>query len=331
MRIGILGCGRIIRKHIQHLTERPEAGVVALCDVNSDALSAAKTEYFADTDISLYTNPDSMLDSAALDAVIIATPHTLHFPHAMSAIDAGCHVFLEKPMVTSSDQAYALARRANESKKTVAVGFNTSSKKSFRYLREQIRANSFGSLEMVCGYLSQNWMKKFNGSWRQNPDLSGGGQAYDSGAHILNSLLWSVEAKPEMVFALTEHKDLPVDINSVITIRFANQVLANVTISGNCAGSSQHMVFIFENGRVEVDGWTGDSIRVYVEGFPEEPAIDQTEVFPINNFVDAILHNSEVAAGIQNGINHSLLMDGIYESARTQKAVYPSQFSKEGS
>ena len=329
IRIGIIGCGKIIKRHIQHLDERPEARITALCDVNEDSLQAVKNTYFADAEIPLYRDLSSMLSNEALDAVIIATPHTLHFDHAMEAIHAGCDVFLEKPMVTSTEQAYALAEIAKERGRTVAVGFNTSSKKAFRYLREQIRSKSFGSLEMVSGYLSQNWMKGTSGSWRQDLGLSGGGQAYDSGAHIINSLLWSVESAPEMVFALTDHKDLPVDINSVITIRFANQVLANITISGNCAAAGQHMVFIFENGKVEIDGWAGEWIRVFVDGYPEEPDIDLPEVFPVNNFVDAIQGKATVAAGVENGINHSLLMDGVYESARTQKAVFP-KWSEEG-
>ena len=314
IRIGILGCGKIIKRHIEHLRERPEAQIVALCDVSESALSAAKGNYFPNTDIPLYREPSRMYAEEALDAVIIATPHTLHFEHAIQAIEAGCHVFLEKPMVTATDQAYTLAEKAERLKRVVAIGFNTSSKKVFQYLREQIRAKTFGNLEMVSGYLSQNWMKGTSGSWRQDPALSGGGQAYDSGAHIINSLLWSVESEPELVFALTDHKELPVDINSVVTVRFANQVLANLTISGNCATGGQHMVFIFENGKVEIDGWAGNWIRVQADGYPEEPEIDLPEVFPINNFVDAVQGKSTVAAGIKSG---------IYESARTQKAVNP--------
>lgn len=327
MRIGILGCGRIIKRHIEHLAERPEAEIAALCDVSEEALDLAKKTYFGGNGIPGYREPAAMYTAEKLDAVIIATPHTLHYAHAVQAMEAGCHVFLEKPMVTSTDQAYKLAEKAKELGKVVAIGFNTSSKKVFQYLRQQIRANTFGALEMVSGYLSQNWMKATSGSWRQDPELSGGGQAYDSGAHIINSLLWSVESEPEMIFALTDHKDQPVDINSVATIRFANGILANLTISGNCATGGQHMVFIFENGKVEIDGWAGGWIKVQAEGFPEEPEIDIPEVFPVNNFVDAVAGKAEVAAGVLNGINHSLLMDGIYASASTGQPVNPKALS----
>ena len=81
------------------------------------------------------------------------------------------------------------------------------------------------------------------------------------------------------------------------------------------------MAFIFEKAMIEVDGWGGSWIRVNAGGKVEEPEIDIPEVFPIINFVDAINGKGEVAAGTKNGINHSLLMDGIYESARTGQPV----------
>ncbi|MDP6037980.1 MAG: Gfo/Idh/MocA family oxidoreductase [Candidatus Latescibacteria bacterium] len=328
LRIGTLGTGGIINKHIGALAKSGDAEIVALCDVNPDAIETAKAAHFEGKEIGGYTDSEEMLANENLDAVIIATPHTLHYGHAVQALDAGCHVFLEKPMTTSSKDAYKLAEKAKEVGKVVAVGYNTSSKQVFQYLREQIRNKTYGSLEMVTGYISQNWMKGTAGKWRQIPELSGGGQAYDSGAHILNSLLWSVESEPEMVFAFTDNKDCLVDINSVMSVRFANGVLANITIGGNCAFGGRFMAFVFEGGVVEIDGWGGNWMKVKVKGLPEEPEFDIPEVTPIDNFVDAILGKTEVAAGLQNGINHSLLMEGIYASARLGQPVNPAKLEE---
>lgn len=323
--IGVVGSGGIIKKHLRSLAERSDAQVVALCDVNPAMIQAAQDAFFKDNPVSEYAHPKEMYEKEDLDAVIIATPHTLHYGHAVQALEAGRHVFLEKPMTTSTKDAYRLAEKVKETGKVVAVGYNTASKLVFQYLREQIRKGAFGPLEMVTGFLSQNWMKGTAGKWRQDPALSGGGQAYDSGAHILNSLLWSVESEPETIFAFLDNKGCAVDINSVMSVRFANGVLANITISGNCASNGRHMAFIFENGLVEIDGWGGSWIKVHAKGVAEDPEIDIPEVSPIDNFVDAIYGKAQVAAGVQNGINHSLLMDGIYESARTGKPVNASE------
>ncbi len=65
----------------------------------------------------------------------------------------------------------------------------------------------------------------------------------------------SVESDIAEVFALSIITAPAVDINSVTSIRFSNGTLANITIGGNCPGGGSFLAFIFENGRVEIDGW----------------------------------------------------------------------------
>ena len=67
---------------------------------------------------------------------------------------------------------------------------------------------------------------------------------YDSGAHIFNSLVWSIEAPIETVFAMTDNLGTPVDINSVVAIKFKNGVLATMTINGNSDSAGAGMVYI---------------------------------------------------------------------------------------
>ena len=142
-----------------------------------------------------FADPAEMYATVKPDAVVICTPHTLHHEHGMGALEAGCHVLMEKPMVTAAADAYEMKSKVEETGKVFVIGFNTACSPYFYYLREQIRSGAFGKLELVNGYLAQGWMKPTAGSWRQDPKLSGGGQAYDSGAHLFNSLCWSVESR----------------------------------------------------------------------------------------------------------------------------------------
>jgi hypothetical protein len=144
----------------------------------------------------------------------------------MQALEAGCHVLMEKPMVTSADDAHKLAAKVAQTKKVFTIGYNTPCTPEFAYLRETIRNKSLGKLELISGWLSQNWLKFTIGTWRQKPELSGGGQAYDSGAHLLNSLCWSVESDVAGGVRVIDNVGTPVDINSVINVRFASNVLA---------------------------------------------------------------------------------------------------------
>ena len=183
-----------------------------------------------------------------------------------------------------------------------------------------------GKLELIIGYLSQNWKRATAGAWRQNPALSGGGQAYDSGAHLLNSLCWSVENNVAEVFAFIDNHGTQVDINSSINVHFENGVFASIVVSGNCPSDSSHMTYIFDGGRIDIDGWGGGWIKVF-EGSKqiENPPIteEMNAGGPDKNFIDTIMGRAEPRTTPLNGIIQSELMDAIYESGRTGQPAKP--------
>ena len=117
----------------------------------------------------------------------------------------------------------------------------------------------------MTGYLTQPWLKLTSSGrpWKRDPVLAGGGQAYDSGAHLLNSLIWTLESSPKEVYAMVDFMGMPVDVNSALVARFESGVLATIVISGNCPASSSGMEFIFAGGRVSIDGWSGSWLRAY--------------------------------------------------------------------
>ena len=330
VRIALLGCGGMMGAHAQRLRNHPDAEIVGLCDVSQQIVKDFAVRHLAGTPHKpkFYTNPARMYAGLKLDAVVISTPHTQHYEQGVQALDAGCHVLMEKPMVTSLEDAYKLADKVKQTGKILTIGYNTPCSGEFYYLRETIRKKTLGNLELVLGFISQNWMKGTAGRWRQDPALSGGGQAYDSGAHLFNSLCWSVESDVDEVFAFVDNHGTPVDINSVSSIKFANGVLANITVGGNCPGGGTFMAFIFDGGRIEIDGWGGGWINVWQGGEKlKYPPItpDMGSLSPDHNFVDAILGRVKPRTSARNGIIQSQLMDCVYESQRTGRPAKPQK------
>lgn len=323
--MAILGCGGMSGEHAKRYQANPAVEIVALCDVSEEIV-----EKYIERNLSeaprpaIYTDAAQMYAQAQPDAVTIVTPHTMHFEHGMQAIEAGLHVFMEKPMVTDSGDAHKLQEAVEKSGKTLVVGYNSSCTPALKWLREAIRTEKFGKLETVTGWLAQSWAKGTKGSWRQNPALSGGGQMYDSGAHIFNSLVWSVEASIASVFAFSDKLDTPVDINSVVAIKFANGVLATMTINGNSAAGGAGMIYNFEQGRVELDGWNGSWIKAWdAKNQPVELNLEGEAQTPNDNFIDVLLGRATPRTSPQNGINQSELMDAIYQSIETGQPAQP--------
>jgi predicted dehydrogenase len=327
--VAILGCGGMAGAHARRLKTNPDVRIVGLCDVDEPRVQAFIDRHLTDSESkpAMFTDPARMYSEAKPDAVVIVTPHTMHYEHGMQALEAGCHVLMEKPMVTDSGQAHRLAQFVEKTGKIFVIGYNTPCTPEFKYLRNLVRTKELGKLETVTGWLSQNWKGGTTGSWRQEPSLSGGGQMYDSGAHLFNSLVWTVEQPISEVFAFVDNQETPVDINGTVNIRFVDGTLAVITIVGNCASDGAGMYLTFEKGRVEVDGWSGSWIKVFRQGegqvkYPPIPGRAET---PDDNFINAILGRAEPQTSPINGVNQSELMDAIYESAKTGQVARPKR------
>lgn len=329
IRIALLGCGGIQTKHVHTFLERDDAQIVAMCDTN-DAMIDALIERVEAKDVlgglPRFADAGEMYAAVEADGVSICTPHTLHFAQTMQALAAGLHVLLEKPMVTSAPDAHALAAEVEKTGKVMIVAYNTPCSPELAYIRELIRTKELGELELVTGWLSQGWMKGTTSKWRQDPALSGGGQAYDSGAHPIASLVWSVESDVEEVYAVVDNHGTPVDINSAFIVRFANGVVASITIGGNCPGNDCDMAMIFDNGRIRFNPWQARDVRVWKgKDQLEDLPIDGTPVTPADNFLDSIQGKETPRSTARTGIIHSELMDLIYESARTHAPARPKR------
>lgn len=115
----LVGAGSIGRRHLRLLSERED---VSLCVVesNENSREKIKSEY---PSISLYFTMDEAMKTEKLDAFIIATPHALHAPMAIKALDAGINVFCEKPMSDSLSECVAMRNAVERSGKVFSVGF----------------------------------------------------------------------------------------------------------------------------------------------------------------------------------------------------------------
>ena len=334
IRFAIIGCGGYAGHHAHRLVKHPEAALVACCDLSADVIADFLGRHVPDLSPppAAFIDVRAMLAQAKPEAVIIATPHTLHYEHAVAALDAGCHVYVEKPMVTRAADARDLQRRVAQARRILVIGYNTTCTPEFDYLR-RVRADphgpiGLGELHAVSATVSQNWMRWCDETWRQDPALSGGGFAYDTGAHLLHSLCWTVASHVREVYAHVDTRGRKVDINSAVTVRFENGVMATLTLVGDCAAPSCRMTCLFAGGRIDIDGWYGNWIEVHNAYGPVKYPKVNTDLpgqHPLENFIDAIRGRDQPRTNPEHGVIQCELMDTIYESARTGQPARPKR------
>ncbi|CAN5391766.1 Gfo/Idh/MocA family oxidoreductase [soil metagenome] len=325
--LAIIGCGGMSHQHGAWLKDIPEANVVALCDIKKQNTGRLWKEKFGGReDIRRYDSMEKLLKSPPknLDAVIIITPHTLHFPQAMAALDAGYHVLVEKPMVTRSADAKKLAEKVKKTGLLLQVSFQASYSAEFAYIRNVLQNNGIGELQTITSWSHQGWMPKGGKEtyrWRHDPKLSGGGQMYDTGAHLFNAIAWCLDRPVEEVFCWIDYKGIPVDINAVMTIRWQGNVLGTATISGNNPGWDEGIIIAGDKGRLHT-GIHGGRLEHYDgRNKLKYPIVNFPHYTPDANFVQCLLGRAEPMCPVRYGIMHSWLMDALYKSAKTKAPV----------
>jgi len=143
IRVGIAGLGRMGAMHAQHIASQiPSAQIVAACSIIPSELEFARDQLGAKQ---LFTNYDEMLAKADIDAVVIVTSTALHAPQAIKALQAGKHVFVEKPMgvdVAECLQIEAIVKQHPEL--VFMTGFMRRYDPSYVYAKKKIEEGCIG-------------------------------------------------------------------------------------------------------------------------------------------------------------------------------------------
>ena len=121
IRIGVAGLGLRGKWFLRELNDRLDVALVAMADTNDDTLLEYKTQY---PHVVVYHSVERMVHDADIEAVIIATPDYLHRDHGIAALEAGKHVFMEKPLATTPTDCSMPIESAEASGHTLYVGHN---------------------------------------------------------------------------------------------------------------------------------------------------------------------------------------------------------------
>lgn len=187
IKIGIIGAGNIAQTaHLPgYLSYRQPTVMEAVCS-RSEARMQAAAERFNITH--RFTSPDEMLSRCRLYAVSICTPNAQHFEHAMKALEAGCHVFCEKPPALTASQAAAMAAKAKGQGLVLAYNLPQRQMPEIKALKSLLERGELGKLyHLKASFLRRRGIPGW-GSFTSK-EIQGGGALIDIGIHILDLAL----------------------------------------------------------------------------------------------------------------------------------------------
>ncbi|MEO8485099.1 MAG: Gfo/Idh/MocA family oxidoreductase [Betaproteobacteria bacterium] len=237
VRLGIVGCGRATSTlHLPALASVRSIEVAALCDDHGATLARATTQARAARTSRHYR---ALLEDASLDAIAVCVPTPYHAEIALAAIDAGKHVFVEKPLALSLSDADRVAARAASAGVCAMVGFNTRWHAQARRAREAIRAGAIGPLDAIASRLTS--FQESVPDW-QRARATGGGALLELAIHHVDLWRYLTGAEVEEVTAYARSGERE-DESAVLVAKLSGGALATAFFAERTSRSNDVEVF----------------------------------------------------------------------------------------
>jgi predicted dehydrogenase len=254
------------------------------------------------------------------NAALIVTPHKFHFENARECLTNGMDVLLEKPMVMNANEAKRLIGIRDQTKRILVVAFPGSLSPAVQKAKELLAEGTIGNVTGVSAFAHQNWKSATIGTWRQDPDMSGGGFLFDTGSHMVNTVVDLIGNDVSQASALFDNRGTPVEINSSVSGFFKNGVVFSFTGAGDSVDCKSQISVFGDKGVLETGIW-GEKLRLKVgEGdYKSVPYPKSKGVW--EEFVKVVQGKLENPCPAEVGLRFAKLMDMIRESAKTGKVV----------
>ena len=282
-------------------------------------------EFSEKTGIKIVSSYGRVLKDPQIDAVILATPHSLHHKQIAQAAKAGKHVFVEKPMTLTRKTAEKAVEACRAAGVTLGIGFSRRYAPAFIEMVRRIRAGEIGDvLHLEAQQSGPSGYRLKPGDWRASRAESPAGGMTARGIHTLDSMI-HIAGPVSAVYAYSERRKLPAEVEmddtTSMLLRFANGVtgyLGTVFVTGDF-----WRVHVFgSKGWLEMRGDT-ELIARGLEGEPQSiklPAVDK-ERAELEAFADAVAAKQMFMVPPEQAVNEIAVLEAIVASAARGKPV----------
>ena len=311
IRMGVIGCGYWGPNLIRNFNNNPDVEVTAIADLDSNRLAHVGRLY---PSAQPHTDYREIVKNPKIDAIVVATPVSTHYPIGVEVLGAGKHLFLEKPMATNPDECRQLNDLANSKQLQLMIGHTFLFTPAVRKIESLIRSGDLGEVYYVS-------ITRVNlGIFQKDVNV-----VWDLAPHDVAMLNYLFKSKPEVVSATGRcyvQRDKGIEDVAFLTLEYPGQQVAHIHVSWLDPNKIRKCTFVGSRRMLVYDDVSPtEKIRVYDKGVEVQPHydnfgefqltlrsgdifvphIDQTEPLKVEaqHFVDVI---RGAAAPISNGM-----------------------------
>jgi predicted dehydrogenase len=336
VRVAVVGLGYWGPNLVRVLHELPMADVAYACDRDISRLDKIASRY---PSVQVTTDFDALLRDPAVDAVVIATGVGTHYALALAALEAGKHVFVEKPMAASVSEAEHLCHVAEARELVLMPGHTFLYSPPVNVVRDLIRSGELGEIYFIS-------MSRVNLGLHQS-DVS---VIWDLGPHDFSILRYWLGENPDRVSAVSRSCILDgIPDVAFINLQFPSGVLAHVELSWLApsklrrtavVGSRKMVVYddtksaepvrVFDSGVAAPDPDSFGEYRLsYRTGDVVSPAVDVAEPLSLEmaDFCESIVHSREPRSSARFGLDVVRTTEATELALDMQQSVATSSLS----
>jgi predicted dehydrogenase len=326
-RVTLIGVGGMARWHIRAMLQMTESTVIPVLCEPSDAMYAQAAQIFTEAGFEAPLNQPNLEKllkeyGSQLDAAFIITPHAYHHDQTVACLESGLDVLLEKPMVMNADEARSLMRVRDQTGKLLVVAFPGSLSPQIRKAVRMYQAGDLGKLQGISATVWQNWGPATVGSWRQQPDVSGGGFLFDTGAHMLNTVVDLACEEFVEIAAWMDWNERPVETEAAVIGKLASGAMVTLHGAGESIPSCSSDIYAFYTQAILRTGIWGERLEMQKFG---QHKFSKVRVPASQGVWDQFLavRQGKLANPCppEVGLRMAKLYDAIKESASKQGAV----------
>ena len=275
-------------------------------------------------DLALVTDYAKALADPAIDALVIATPHTQHGDQVLAALRAGKHAFTDKPFTLTRASAEAAVKAAADGKRVVAVGFNWRYQPALRELKRMLEDGRLGRLLHIEGnFNGPSAYRQPKAHWRQQAEEGPAGGMTGRGCHVVDAMIY-LAGPIASAFAQSARRVLDYGLDDTTSMLFQ--------FRDGPTGYLGTVIATAEGWRMQVfgsRGWakvgsiphlhTWSLTTCMVDGQPTVIDYPQTstERAELEGFADAIVGNAPYACPPEDALHGVAVLEAIVASARS--------------
>lgn len=338
VKVAVIGFGYWGPNMVRNFNTQPETEVVYVADLRKERLKVVNSLY---PSIKTTTAHEDAILSPEVDAIVIATPVFTHFPLAQKALQAGKHVLLEKPMVSTSEEAEILINLAEQKGKVLMIDHTFLYTGAVQKIKSLIDEDAIGKLQYIDS-------TRINLGLFQ-PDVN---VLWDLAPHDISILNFLVQEKPHSVQATgISHTNNGIENIAYLTVNYQSDIIAHF----NCSWTSPVKIrkFLIGGDKKMIlfdDTEPTEKIRVYdtsyhyVEKRDDEakrkvlvdyrvgdihiPKVPMKEALAgvANDFASAILHGTTPISDYISGVNVIKVLEAAQESIKNRGKEVPVKY-----